>query len=369
MAALWLSACTSDETLENITENSPVEFGTYVGKDAQTRGAVADLDKLKSMYDFAVFAYYTGQNNYSATSTPNFMHNQLVRWGADQWDNRLWVYSPVKYWPNNEGDKISFFAYAPYSNGGYYKTYITPSSNTAAGDPKITFQVKDNVGGGPGTEQIDLLYADPVLDKTKPGISEKVTFNFKHALTRIGFKAEVKIDVANTDGTGEVDNASVQGGNIEYLTNFSISKVELIGKFYKSGTLNLNGGSWTPAAATEEVIYTLSETGNNLQNHTNIVINKTNLINNDNSYMMLIPKNFTGTDQIKIRVTYKVRTSDSNLNGGASEITNVVTSDPFNFNFEQGKAYNFVIHLGMTTAKFDAQIADWKDATDYVSNN
>ena len=41
------------------------------------------------------------------------MHNQMVKFDGT---NNVWTYSPVKYWPNRQNDKISFFAYAPYES-------------------------------------------------------------------------------------------------------------------------------------------------------------------------------------------------------------------------------------------------------------
>ena len=46
---------------------------------------------------------------------------------------------------------------------------------------------------------------------------------------------------------------------------------------------------------------------------------------------------------------------------GKSTIVNDITSQPFNFNFEQGKAYNFVLHLGLTSVKLSAEVSGWDE--------
>ena len=84
------------------------------------------------------------------------MYNQKVAYSASEWG-----YTPVKYWPNTEGDKISFFAYAPYVDesaaGG-----STPSfqGNTVAGFPKLTYTVPTAEA-----DQIDLLASVPLMKR------------------------------------------------------------------------------------------------------------------------------------------------------------------------------------------------------------
>ena len=64
-------------------------------------------------------AYYTGGTNWAALSekpTPNFMCNQQVTYEPPKpgESTGTWNYTPLKYWPAQRNDKISFFAYAPY---------------------------------------------------------------------------------------------------------------------------------------------------------------------------------------------------------------------------------------------------------------
>ena len=93
---------------------------------------------------------------------------------------------------------------------------------------------------------------------------------------------------------------------------------------------------------------------------------------------MVIPQNFytvtpsvegATESQIKIKVTYDVITADSDLETGQSKVTNVITSDAFDFPFVGGKAYTFNLHLGMTSVKFDATVSPWDvTASDIVVN-
>ena len=178
--AAVLASCSSDDLSVQTAakqeaqglENA-VSFEAYSQRSLTRAGEAGamDNDKLKTE-GFGVFGYYTDMNEYDQTSTPNFMYNQKVS-GAG------WTYEPVKYWPNEYGnkaqsddvDKLSFFAYAPYventpSTGkveaGEDLVGITGfTRNTAAGDPYVKY-----VGSLDPSKCVDLCWGvvDPSAD-------------------------------------------------------------------------------------------------------------------------------------------------------------------------------------------------------------
>ena len=81
------------------------------------------------------------------------------------------------------------------------------------------------------------------------------------------------------------------------------------------------------------------------------------VVDNDH-YLTVIPQLEDGDKDLQITVTYTVTTTDSRLAGGKSVVQSTVTSDAFDFTFEQGYAYNFVLHIGLTSVKFDAEVSD-----------
>lgn len=113
-AALTMTGCSNDEVSYDSPkqEAQPIQFGTYVGRDVQGRASVETTATI-AISGFGVFAYYNGTANHDNGDKPNFMYNQKVT----STDGSDWTYTPVKYWPNNTNDQVSFFAYAPYSNG------------------------------------------------------------------------------------------------------------------------------------------------------------------------------------------------------------------------------------------------------------
>lgn len=227
LAAVTFTSCQKDQVINQVPQEQAIEFGTYTGRDAQTKATVMDLNELKSANaGFGVYAYYTEQNSYNtdvnngAKSPANFMRNQYVNWTGEL-NNGSWTYTPIKYWPKNSGDKITFFAYAPHKKNDNNITEV--SGSAIKGDPFLVFVVNEDI-----TKQTDLLYANnDNTDKTKPSNST-ITFTFKHALSRIGFSAKAAENYPNT--------------------TISINSITINGPFTKKCGLNLNGGIWSSTA-------------------------------------------------------------------------------------------------------------------------
>ena len=334
MAAGASTSCSNEETRVNEPKSDAIEFGTYLGRDAESRASVFTTDNMKTA-GFAVFASYTGQSDFS-DQTMNFMYNQQVTYNVS-----AWKYTPLKYWPNNPGDKVSFFAYAPH---GVLGAVNTPN------EAQVTFTVQDAVAN-----QKDLVVADAVMDKTKQAIADKVTFTFKHVLARVGLNVEAMFDLVNSDATGDTDHNTGNGEKAE-KTTINVTKVQLIGNFDKDGVIDLTNSTWSGvAAAGSEVIYTWDADNFDSAVANDVTTTKQQL-NKADHYAMIIPQNVTG---MKVRVTYTVTTNDAKLDGEKSAIQNVITSAPFDFTFTQGKAYMFNLHLGMTSVKFDASVSGW----------
>lgn len=364
-------SCSNDDVLvQSPNVNKPIEFGTYTGRTAAlapTRAhSVETAATLAADGGFGVFAFYTNDANYSSTATPNFMYNQQVT----STNGENWAYSPLKYWPNEDADKVSFFAYAPFAATNADDNILF-TSNTNAGDPIITFTVNGEV-----QDQEDLLYGVnattglPYLNMDKMNVTENVTFHFRHALSRIGFNVQAMIDHVNGDQTGTADDASDSSKGIDASTTIAVQKVELIGNFYTNGQLNLNNEvahtpNWVNLTATpSERTFTLDD--NDFENiHDAVTTTKTQL-NTKDAWVMVIPQDLN-TDMINIRVTYTVTTTDSNLST-PSVVENVIESGDFAFNFEHGMSYMFNLHLGLTSVKFDATVEGWHDATQTAVN-
>lgn len=158
----------------------PISFSAAVSDGIATRatGMIGDDASLQAG-GFGVFGCYTGLHNYSESdANSSFMYNQELEWVTG---DAHWEYNPVKYWPGEEGHKVSFFAYAPYSecNGTGCIPSCVRYQETA--DPWVMYRIAEDPA-----QQVDLLYATPLLDQTKMAVNERLEFTFKHALACVG---------------------------------------------------------------------------------------------------------------------------------------------------------------------------------------
>lgn len=217
------------EAGDDTAGQQPVVFTAHTGGEDATRAGVIDDSNLSSI---GVFACYTGQSGWSeSTSKSNFMYNQPVNKTGD-----IWTYTPVKYWPNTEGDKLSFFAYAPHAEkvGSQLRTYGYNSSD-ATGYPSFRYEPPVDA-----TNQTDLLFATPLMNRTK---GSELSFTMGHVLTHVLFK--VKSTSAISVTKVQVNSGS-HYGDIKFNTS-GYSWTSLTGNqsFYKTATVAVPANTLT----------------------------------------------------------------------------------------------------------------------------
>ena len=221
-AAVSFTACQKDEVISEMPQDEAISFNTYLGRGAQTKGSIVEINQLQTQ-GFGVFAYYTGQKTMSAyasdpgiPATPNFMNNVQVTWQTD-----AWKYTGTKYWPKNETEKLSFYAYGPHDSSDGNAISIAAA---ASKKPVLTYTVDNDI-----SKHMDVLFTPAQEDKTVTNKNENMVF--VHALSRVEF--EVKTDITYSDYT------------------INLVSVTLSGDIHPSGTLNLGGNAvnWNKATA------------------------------------------------------------------------------------------------------------------------
>lgn len=320
-----LNSCSQNEEFaldngQSSYDKNAVTFGTYLGQEPKTRATVTTIDVMKGdgYPGFGVFAYNTGASNFADASdaTPDFMYNVPVKWNSS-----AWTYTDKKQWPD-EG-KVSFFAYAPYTGTSGAENITAIPGGTATGAPVISFKMAEQVG-----DQIDLLYADAKTDQTKETNGGKVQFSFKHALSRIGFKAKL--------------NEGLSGG----VKSITITNIILKSSALSiSADLNLQTGAWSNHKA-ENTEYTLN--ANDFIENSNVFsadaeTNEAVQLTGNGKYLMLIPTQSDSKAKMTITVNYMEEDTD-----GAKTTYSVPTT--FEQAFEQGKAYNFVLAISLASS-------------------
>ena len=375
-AAVTLVGCANEDLMNEsiqVNESNAITFSTYVNK---TRASVVDTEYIKD-YGFGVSAYYTKDKNFEAGEFETFMDNTKVYFDEQK---GAWTYSPIKYWPNNVDDKLSFFAYAPYSHENI--TFDNPDNRSS-----FIFEVKNNV-----REQVDLIYhkaagdnvngVEKSIDRIKPTISSTITFNFWHALSRIAFDVKAVVDDRDTNSGNLLD------GN----TRINVKKVALIsatkeypegldGPFLVKETFNILDGTWgNNAGGTQgfefdgDDFYRAVDVEGTANVETDDVaqltkFNPAQRLLNEDSYLMIIPQEDC---KFRIYIEYDVISELDNTDGTGNDyniITNKITSAEMTYSFVAGKAYVFNIRLGMTSAKFTAEVTEWPAEDDADREN
>ncbi len=334
-ATVSFTACQKDQTLSEVTEdNTAIGFGTYVGRNPQTKASSTTLTELQtSDKGFGVFAYYTDDETYPSHNNnygSDFMTDQQVKF-----ESPSWKYTPVRYWP---GGNISFFAYAPYTGDGIEVSGINKDNKS---DPYITYTVNETV-----SKQVDLLFAS-AKDQDGSTTGAKVDLTFNHALSKIGFKVEVE------DGF-----------------TIDINSISLEGKFYKKGNFNLNDNpsdainGWSnldvKKDANDNEMSTTYEVS--LSNNTSITTGSYN-ITADNGYVMVIPTDKFETDDLTIKVNYDYVYA---VGSSSKSDDSIDVTGSYDGKFEQGKAYTFVLKFSpLNPIIFDVvEVVTWTDESE-----
>ena len=408
-AVAALASCSSDDaTTENGVApmaNEGINFGVYT--PAVTRSTI-ETNETVQQNGFGVFAFSQMQEPIASFSKanylPNFMYNQKVTYNGTDW-----TYAPIKYWPNNDGALVSFYAYAPYfQEFNEDKFTFTPESNDYSKenttiDKKNVRLVLGYDAMGPAieytrssiaTEGVDLLWGaqkgitDPKapVDLEKQKIDEKIEFVFKHAMSRLHFNVQVWGDEYSVNKP-DVNNSTHK---IDENTTIKIKKVELVGNFWNTGTLRLYDGIWKhdkgdhsnlvfeEGAGHFSAAVEAGLKGTDAQQEIDLLVGNGmsgGTMNPDtdiDNFVMVMP----GT-KFYIQITYDVITVDPAHPKNNSTVTNVVkttdlnavadNSDAGTYTLEQGKAYNFHLNIGLTTVKFDAEVEDWDVITNEVA--
>ena len=176
--------CDNEDT--TLMPTQPIGFSTSVDDSAtqphsDTDAATRAEATTANLTEIGVYAYNTGTSYMASTGfAPNLLCNQSVKKV-----NGTWTYSPVKYWPANPNDKVSFFAYAPHSASvpsGGDQISAAPTSVTTNGSPAIIY--------APVKGELDILYSLGELNCTNN--HGTVRFTMKHATTKVIFKVKVE---------------------------------------------------------------------------------------------------------------------------------------------------------------------------------
>lgn len=377
VAALTWTGCSQNEIMDtNPDAHRAIGFGVYTG--TQTRGLVADNSETKGVTanglkvankGFGMQAYLTSGAYQTNGLKGHFMDNVQVTW-----ETGAWTYYPVKFWPENTTDKISFFAYAPYTDAGNAAaTGITLTHADNTKDPKLTFALQTAQ-----QDMVDLVVSEPnesnggTINQTKATASSSVNVNFKHVLTRVAMKAKTSADISATDNLTKV-----------IITGVSIEHTE---KLYSQAVLNMKTLQWETSGNYLASSYALEKYSDDakkgIMNYTSVTHGSTtyndainistsssgvSLFPND-QYLFLIPVgNDTGTaaeGDVSVKITYKIITLASKTSGNVSTSENTKTVELPAGILKKGAAYEFLFTISLNAINLNVtDVEGWESPT------
>lgn len=293
------------------------------------------------------------------------------------------------------------------------------SKNDATGDPTVSYALgatgadADLLWGTSGTNGSTTSGTEAQAGTTFNGakgavnanlskmkVGGKVQFNFKHALAKFGGTGATGTS-DKTSGlmvVADIDNGTATtGGSLDGNTKITVKsiKIESVkagtdGKTMTSdssiptsGTLNLATGVWTPSETMGKIDYEIKSpaytaTSGATTQDMNAAIAEPESVANGEAGWEALPKGVTTTPEsvytettplliipddgnhtFRITIDYIVRTKDEHLSKGYTEVEQSFYKDLTLNNVSLNAKYNLLIHLGLTSVKFDASVSDW----------
>ena len=297
VAAMAITGCSQNEEIEKAVQPVEISFNTAVSKTTRATTLVNS-----AFTKFTAYAYST---------TEAF----------------------VFYWPAT--DQVSFFAFSP--NTTKQLSWGAAVANTA---PTLTYTVEGTV-----EKQEDLVVAEAMnKQKATSGSTEAVALNFKHALTKVGFKIK-----------GE-------GSGVTYTLNKIVINAKNKGVYAYGATSTTNEttlGTWTIPSDATATAYTVEPTeALSITGADNGGTANETLVEADYT-AMLIPQNLTG---VTFEIYYKAEA------GGAILCDKTTTPEEITFTdgtWTAGQSVAYVLTLkGVEKMSITGSVADSWDFTE-----
>lgn len=336
------------ENNENVAmeDSASISFDTSWGKDVQTRG---NEMVYHSICEIGIFAKMKSDGDWQDGKNfdpSSFMNNVNFsrHWVTEINNWSKWDYTPHHYWPENENQKINFFAYAPRRESA--------SLNLEDNHVRLYHSTSN--------ENVDLVWACS-LNQNKSTVSKsenKVKLQFKHSLAKISFN--ILSDFLDRD---TVNGAQIILKSVKLCAD----SVGNGGVFIDGGYLNLATGKWDKDdPLSPRTVYTwTSKTDTKkkegfLLSSDTINYKNTSITVSDKSYLFILPQ--TKNYEFYLIVEYVLKHADGMKEN--RQIRGLVNSKK-SMDFVAGKAYNFVLNIPLNRIQVDVDtnVEGWTSTT------
>ena len=403
---------------ENTPSNSALEMTTqklsfYAYAPYKAMGLFNTAGTGNSGTDFP--AALSANTNFKTIASPD-AGNGIVAMTTNTFTGNVWL----KYMlPKATEDEAVDLLWGLRGSGSYSETDNSASTGTVGTDYNINL-TKQTVG-----EKVKFLFKH-ALSKIQ-GSSTTTSTNLDQASTKAGISVKLDVDSNNGDEQNSYLNSSfnnaktlvtiksvkIQDGVTAYNDANTALTTATTSDIYKSGWFNIEKGQWdfkgavkgatidiliqndktkdVTAVPANKTTYTLNpairentadpavknatgvDWNSSASNETNgytggasgVTVAAQNLFANEYvPGLMFIP----GTDAQTLYVTvdYIVRTADANLATGYTEVEQIITNKVTLPAAALGsnKIFKLIMHLGLTSVKFEAVVSDWQYQSD-----
>lgn len=333
-----MTACSNNEINEDLgyDHSNAIDFTALASK--QTKALPIDGTTLQQGA-IMLKAYKTEEQNY------NNFYDKPQAWIDGYLSYQTgsttsgWTSDHTYYWPSNVKHKLSFFSYAPATNGEAGDTpiaIIDPigySGNVTY--PAFEYTVATSIG-----KQKDLVVAAALnQSQTKAdGTTNTVTLTHKHTLTQVYFKAK-----------SNDDNYKLKISSLKVKGAFNK------GKFTYDGTED-NVGNWSNLTGSANHIYR-STVFDHFFTHT--TAERVFAEDNGDGVLMLLPQ--PATDDLILEVMYTTYASS-----GAVLVKDMIKTAKME-PLLRGKKYVYTLMLSNDTSlkpiEFNVDVSNWETET------
>lgn len=284
LAVLCAVSCQETDPTATSYEAAQQQIGFLASVEEPVTRAVGDGELTTALLrgrGFGVYCWYTGSDDFTEPKPASartgstepylmLMRNQKVAWDAA---TAAWDYAPKKYWPQDPTEKLTFRAYAPYTD------YLLTDATTGMPQLPVVVTKDDYHNGaqhdplwGTGRYDADAKYGEHYDNVTYDTSSHRTTpdaaadnttdgyihWYFHHGMAKMVFKAKladeapddesikitaIKLEPLYTRGLLDLSSASTQTSDKPTWTDFNGPDEDMKG----TGALTLTLDTDTPA--------------------------------------------------------------------------------------------------------------------------
>ncbi len=347
LGPLALTACTSDEVVDEGPQSNVIRFENIVNKS--TRAEVTGDVDLENFDQFSVYAYYTLNGETMGVFNGDIVSKKLNTPEDGSAPFTTWSYTDTRYWMPNAN--YNFYAYSCAD----IALAVDEEGNYLKGRPFFDYAAKDDDGptqlNKRGLKIMDYLcnkdhqhdlicaYTEGVFGKTSGNTNVK--FTFKHALCKV---------------SAEFVNDFPKGYEIE-VSDVSLSN------FYSTANYNIRLNEWTGQARNNTLTEAIDMILTGSTSATSTLEFGENATKVPTASVFMLPVYY---DNANLNITFTLSVKQGN-----SELLKRTIQGSWKPVWAPGHAYKYAIHLTGDAVKLEPIVfeatqslddnSDWED--------